>query len=114
VSDGRTNGHGSHGLSDPGSRRTGGPIPLGYRRENGRRVEDPLEQRVLAVIRQAVDDEDYSFGAVADLLNRFGLTTKRGLAWTAGTVRSTYLLDAGRRLRLERDSLVARVNRCGP
>jgi hypothetical protein len=106
---------GSNGASPGYPRRSpAGPIPLGWRRENGRRVEEPLEQRVLAVIRQAVDDEDYSFGAVADLLNRFALTTKRGLRWTAGTVRATYLLDAGRRLRQERDSLVERVQRGTP
>jgi len=60
------------------------PDPAGYRRENGRRVEDPLEQRVLAVIRQAVADEDYSFGEAAPLLNRFALRAKRGREWTAG------------------------------
>jgi len=105
----------SNGASPGYPRRSPtGPIPLGWRRENGRRVEDPLEQRLLDVIRMAVDDEDYSFGAVADLLNRFALTTKRGLAWTAGTVRATYLLDTSRRLRTERDNLVERVRRSGP
>ena len=110
VSDARGKGHRPHGLSGTTSRKVSGPVPLGWRRENGRRVEDPLEQRVLAVIRQAVDDEDYSFAAVADLLNRYGVTTKRGLRWTAQSVRAAYLTDAGRRLRSERDRLVERVH----
>jgi hypothetical protein len=109
VSDARSNAHDRHGLSGTTSRRAGGPIPLGFRLENGRRVEEPVGQRLLALIRHRVEEENYSFGAVADLLNRYGVRAARGGPWTAQSVRATYLTDAGRRLRTERDSLVERV-----
>lgn len=62
--------------------RKQGPVPIGYRDEGGRMVEDPNEQDLLRQARE-LRQAGYSYAGAASLLNQRGFRTRRGTAWTA-------------------------------
>jgi site-specific DNA recombinase len=67
--------------------RVYGSIPYAFAADGGRLVPDPAEQAVLARIG-VLRDEGTSYGAIADLLNRDRVPSKRGGVWYAMSVRS--------------------------
>jgi len=68
-------------------------VPFGYRREGDRLIEDPDAQKALRIIRELRAD-GVTYRAIAAELERRGVSTKRGGAWKAGTVRKLALRAA--------------------
>lgn len=69
----------------------GGAAPLGYRRDReGGLVIDDEEARVVRWIH-GLRESGHTLQAIADVMNRENIPTKRGRRWYPGTVR--YVLD---------------------
>lgn len=75
--------------------KTGGDLPFGFRlAEDGRSLEQhPEEQEVVACVRELVA-EGQSMRKVAEELNRRGILTKKGKAWTHVQVGSVLRASA--------------------
>jgi site-specific DNA recombinase len=76
--------------------RAFGRAPYGYRKENGRLVEDPERMEVVRRI-VGLRDAGISSGRIADALNREGVPTLTGLKWRHSSVISVERTD--RRMR---------------
>ena len=64
-------------------RKTGGVAPYGFAFDGDRRIEEPTEQAVLAVIAE-LRGEGLTWQKVAETLNRRGLTNRAGNPWALG------------------------------
>lgn len=67
--------------------RAYGPTPYGFRREGDHLIGHPDEQRVLKRIRR-LRGKGHSYQRVGHVLNRSGVSAKRGGSWYAASVRS--------------------------